>query len=110
LLIRGSCVVNEAILTGESIPQIKETIANTDTSLSSITDKINLNYENNSDLPWRRHIVMGSTTILQHVSTIDITDKTISNTSEKEIVENPPDGGCLAVVLRTRFATIQVII
>ncbi|KAJ6823587.1 putative manganese-transporting ATPase PDR2 [Iris pallida] len=82
LLLAGSAIVNEAILTGESTPQWKVSIAARDVQdkLSSKRDK--------------SHILFGGTKILQH-------------TPDKSFHLKTPDGGCLAVVLRTGFQTSQ---
>ncbi|KAJ6841422.1 putative manganese-transporting ATPase PDR2 [Iris pallida] len=82
LLLAGSAIVNEAILTGESTPQWKVSIAGRDVQdkLSSKRDK--------------SHILFGGTKILQH-------------TPDKSFHLKTPDGGCLAVVLRTGFQTSQ---
>ena len=53
LLLGGSCVVNEAILTGEAIPQIKESI-----SAADVTRKFHENYE-------KGHLLYCGTEILQ---------------------------------------------
>lgn len=82
LLLAGSAIVNEAILTGESTPQWKVSISGrgTEERLSAKRDK--------------NHVLFGGTKILQH-------------TPDKAFPLRTPDGGCLAVVLRTGFETSQ---
>uniref|UniRef100_A0A0C9RQS5 TSA: Wollemia nobilis Ref_Wollemi_Transcript_22314_4479 transcribed RNA sequence n=1 Tax=Wollemia nobilis TaxID=56998 RepID=A0A0C9RQS5_9CONI len=82
LLLAGSAITNEAILTGESTPQWKVSIQGRELGerLSSRRDK--------------GHILFGGTKILQH-------------SPEKGAHLKTPDGGCLAIVLRTGFETSQ---
>ncbi|KAG4392753.1 hypothetical protein GLYMA_04G204800v4 [Glycine max] len=82
LLLAGSVIVNEAILTGESTPQWKISIAGRamEETLSAKRDK--------------NHVLFGGTKILQH-------------TPDKSFPLKTPDGGCLAVILRTGFETSQ---
>ncbi|KAL1822386.1 hypothetical protein ACET3Z_009164 [Daucus carota] len=82
LILSGSAIVNEAILTGESTPQWKVSIIGrgAEENLSARRDK--------------SHVLFGGTKILQH-------------TSDKTCHLRTPDGGCLAVVLRTGFETTQ---
>ncbi|KAK3027179.1 hypothetical protein RJ639_042445 [Escallonia herrerae] len=82
LILAGNAIVNEAILTGESTPQWKVSImgGGTEETLSARRHK--------------SHILFGGTKILQH-------------TPDKTFLMKTPDGGCLAVVLRTGFETTQ---
>ncbi|CAI9096849.1 OLC1v1033077C1 [Oldenlandia corymbosa var. corymbosa] len=82
LLLAGSAIVNEAILTGESTPQWKVSIIGrgTEERFSARRDKT--------------HVLFGGTKILQH-------------TEDKTVQMKTPDHGCLAVVLRTGFETSQ---
>ncbi|XP_020086231.1 probable manganese-transporting ATPase PDR2 [Ananas comosus] len=82
LLLAGSAIVNEAILTGESTPQWK-------TSVFACTaeDRLSIKRDKN-------HVLFGGTKILQH-------------TPDKLFPLKTPDGGCLAYVLRTGFETSQ---
>ncbi|XP_009763607.1 probable manganese-transporting ATPase PDR2 [Nicotiana sylvestris] len=82
LLLAGTAIVNEAILTGESTPQWKVSIMGRGAgeTLSARRDKA--------------HVLFGGTKILQH-------------TPDKTYPMKTPDGGCLAVVLRTGFETSQ---
>ncbi|KAI3834857.1 hypothetical protein MKW98_015970 [Papaver atlanticum] len=82
LILAGNAIVNEAILTGESTPQWKVSVTGrgVDEKLSSKRDK--------------SHILFGGTKILQH-------------NADKSFHLKTPDGGCLAVVLRTGFETNQ---
>jgi len=83
LIMNGSCIVNEAMLSGESTPQLKDSIEVLD------ADTIyNINKQKNNTL-------YGGTKVLQVVQ------------PEKYPVEAPPDNGCLATVLRTGFGTSQ---
>lgn len=82
LILAGTAIVNEAILTGESTPQWKVSIMGRgpEECLSSKRDKT--------------HVLFGGTKILQH-------------TPDKTFHMKTPDGGCLAIVLRTGFETTQ---
>ena len=86
ILISGGCIVNEAMLSGESTPLLKESIAlrpEDDTVDTSGLDKNSLLY--------------GGTKVLQ----------TTPATEKYEFVPAPPDEGVLAVVTRTGFETSQ---
>ncbi|GIL88698.1 hypothetical protein Vretimale_17282 [Volvox reticuliferus] len=87
LLLAGSCIAEEAVLTGESTPQWKSNIG--DQLLSDAAARQRL-----SSKEHKHHILFGGTKILQH-------------TGDKNARIRTPDGGCLAVVLRTGFETAQ---
>jgi cation-transporting ATPase 13A1 len=81
VIAEGTCIVNEAMLSGESTPLLKESVAlrdpNDPLDLTGV-DKLNVLY--------------GGTKVLQ-VTPPDHA--------------SAPDGGCLAVVVRTGFGTSQ---
>ncbi|XP_062083748.1 probable manganese-transporting ATPase PDR2 [Humulus lupulus] len=82
LILAGSAIVNEAILTGESTPQWKVSVMG-----RGIEEKLSVKRDKN-------HVLFGGTKILQH-------------TPDKSFPLKTPDGGCVAVVLRTGFETSQ---
>ncbi|BGP13232.1 hypothetical protein JCM10213_004997 [Rhodosporidiobolus nylandii] len=84
LLLRGSCIVNEAMLSGESTPLLKESV-----EVRPGSDKLDIEGVD------RNSVLFGGTKVLQATG-IDPKDKLAA-----------PDGGCLAVVLRTGFGTSQ---
>ncbi|KAL3700999.1 hypothetical protein R1sor_019021 [Riccia sorocarpa] len=82
LLIAGSAIANEALLTGESTPQWKGSIVGREPG-----DRLSVRRD-------KSHVLFGGTKILQH-------------TPDKGGPLKTPDGGCVAVVLRTGFETSQ---
>lgn len=85
LLMRGTCIVNEAMLSGESTPLLKESI-----ELVEGSERLDV------DGAHKNSVVFGGTKVIQ-----------ANRGSDSTGGPSNPDGGCLAVVLRTGFGTSQ---
>lgn len=99
LLLDGSVVVNEAMLTGESTPQIKEALGS-----DSPSEKLNA-FASSGDTSHARSIVYAGTLIMS-ADTNNAEDDADSDASAARIPA-PPDGGCIGVVVRTGPYTSQ---
>mmetsp|Transcript_35059 Transcript_35059/g.99382 ORF Transcript_35059/g.99382 Transcript_35059/m.99382 type:complete len:1266 (-) Transcript_35059:109-3906(-) len=94
LLLQGSCICEEAVLTGESTPQWKVAICgSSEDGGGGVAERepqrlLSMKHD-------KQHILFGGTRILQH------------SRVKGQIRIKTPDSGCLAVVLRTGFDTAQ---
>ncbi|KAF5366234.1 hypothetical protein D9758_005764 [Tetrapyrgos nigripes] len=94
LLLHGQCIVNEAMLSGESTPLVKE---GADLLIEEQQHGVSLDVDGQH----KGVVVFSGTKILQANGSTAVSDG---------IAEPPlktPDGGCLGVVLRTGFGTAQ---
>eukprot|EP00667_Euglena_gracilis_P000976 EG_transcript_976 len=83
LLLEGQCVVTEALLTGEAVPLMKESIERTDAE-----EVLDLKAH-------RRHVLFAGTKLLT------------STASSRPRFPGLPSDGCVGVVLRTGYETAQ---
>ena len=116
LLLRGSMVVNEASLTGESVPQMKE-------GMTELIEGEQLDMTSRH----KTHVLYAGTKMLQ-CKGVEVVEEeeassdegegggednlaTVAATSHPhpygEDITNPPDGGCITFVLRTGFSSAQ---
>lgn len=86
LLLQGAAIVNEAMLSGESTPLLKESI-----ELRPGNEKLDMAGAD------RNSVLFGGTKVLQ----ANAPEAASSN------LPSPPDGGCLALVLKTGFGSSQ---
>ncbi|CEF64712.1 Cation-transporting P-type ATPase family and Cation-transporting P-type ATPase, subfamily V and P-type ATPase, A domain and HAD-like domain and P-type ATPase, cytoplasmic domain N-containing protein [Strongyloides ratti] len=86
LLLRGNCILDETMLTGESIPQMKE-------SIETLDKEKYFDYKRDMKL----HVLCGGTKIIQHSY----------KHNNNDILPKPPNDGVLCYVLKTGFSTSQ---
>ncbi|ESK88685.1 endoplasmic reticulum ca-transporting p-type atpase [Moniliophthora roreri MCA 2997] len=94
LLLHGQVIVNEAMLSGESTPLVKE---GADLLIDEQAHGVGLDV----DGAHKGVVVFSGTKILQATGSANVSD------SAPEPSLKTPDGGCLGVVLRTGFGTAQ---
>lgn len=93
LLGGASCVVNEAMISGESTPLLKEPVFDA----RSRADRLSFD-----DGPDRAHLLFGGTKILQIITPAD------EKSQLQEVPKPPsPDANIVAFVARTGFGTVQ---
>lgn len=90
LILGGTAVVNEAMLTGESAPLMKEALMPL-----QVPDKARLLDIKNAD---KNHLLFGGTRVLTHTS---------PGVTEATPASRPPDNGCICFALRTGFGSSQ---
>lgn len=121
LLLRGSTVVNEASLTGESVPQMKE-------GIHELVEGESLDMKTRH----KTHVLYAGTKMLQCKGVETVEEEEASSDEEEDEgvapassaaaavdsgtashpqvygdIPNPPDGGCITFVLRTGFSSAQ---
>ena len=89
VLLSGSAVVNEASLTGESVPQMKECI-NPEVSKDQPLDMNGVH---------KVHVLYSGTSLMQHSAKTD--------SESVRVTVKTPDGGCLCYVVQTGFSSTQ---
>ena len=94
VLLRGAAVVNEATLTGESVPQMKDALA---------ADAIRDNTKFDLNGAHRVHTLFAGTSLIA----ASAGDEKVGGGRAAPSVARTPGGGCLCYVLRSGFSSAQ---
>ena len=111
LLLTGRAVVNEAMLTGESVPQVKESIEVEEEEEQATAKRLDLS----DGSTHKRSVLFGGTVLMDHHSSVEEEGygggnnqaSSSSNKSKNNGIPTPPNQGLVCFVLRTGFDTIQ---
>jgi len=93
VILSGSVIVNEAMLTGESVPQIKDSVNKFDYEINKTFD------------PKAKHkgsVIFAGTKVVKSVATYNEGESLPEN-----ITSAPPDNGAICLVFKTGFNTSQ---
>jgi hypothetical protein len=105
IVLRGSVVVDESMLTGESVPQMKEALQD---YTSTTGQSVHLDLE---DAKFSKSMVFAGTTVVTlHTDTTEVgggSEKIDKNTTHQDPIPLPPDGGIPAYATRTGWATTR---
>ncbi len=122
LLLSGGAVVNEAMLTGESVPHRKDPLYETGGGGVASTEEAHADGETAAEAgdKWiagkAGSVLLGGTTILTHSPPAAVQEGGSTERGgvaapgtavQGSVVNAPPDGGAIAYVLRTGFYTSQ---
>jgi cation-transporting ATPase 13A1 len=103
IILRGSVVANEAMLTGESTPMLKEALVVEEGKGSTPFDAF---FSEGSSFSHARHVVYAGTSVIQASETVFEQDAS-DGPSMGHDIPLPPDDGAICVVVRTGFDTSQ---
>ena len=111
VIVRGSAVVNEATLTGESIPQMKDSLGHTKKVSSSRLSVESSSKEKEAHISSGQNLDMSGEhrvhTLFSGTSLV-ATSSGYKDVNPGDIeIPCPPDGGCTCYVLRTGFNSSQ---
>lgn len=121
LLLKGRAVVNEAMLTGESVPQVKESleleegdeVLNDNSSIRNHNSGKRLDLSDGSSSAHTRCVLFGGTVLMDHHSSLESEEeqhhpgKSDDDSNPNGEIPPPPNQGLICFVLRTGFDTIQ---
>eukprot|EP00929_Paragymnodinium_shiwhaense_P113015 TRINITY_DN81280_c0_g1_i1.p1 TRINITY_DN81280_c0_g1~~TRINITY_DN81280_c0_g1_i1.p1 ORF type:complete len:1486 (+),score=495.64 TRINITY_DN81280_c0_g1_i1:141-4598(+) len=98
LLLRGSAIVNEATLTGESVPQMKDALV----AAADANEKVDAFGKH------RIHALFSGTSLIQATGDSSSSSSTAAPVKDEEKpISAPPDNGIVCYVLRTGFNSSQ---
>ena len=106
LLLSGRAVVNEAMLTGESVPQVKESIGGEVPENGDGEECGAQKLDLSEGSTHKRCVLFGGTVLMDHHSS-DEESGGNDDASTGNNIPSPPNDGIVCFVLRTGFDTIQ---